>query len=42
MLHAAEITPHILKPSSKKQMAFEYVAYKFLQENLELYCIKLR
>jgi len=25
MLHATEIAPHILKPSSKKQMAFKYV-----------------
>ena len=32
MLHVTEITPHILKPSSKKQMAFMYVAYKFLQK----------
>jgi len=32
MLHATEITPHIVKPSSKKQMAFKYVAYKFLQK----------
>ena len=32
MLHATEITPHILKPSSKKQMVFKYVAYKFLQK----------
>ena len=32
MLHATDITPHILKPSSKKQMAFKYVSYKFLQK----------
>jgi len=42
MLHATEIISHILKPSSKKQMAFKFVAYKFRQKNLELYCIKLR
>ena len=41
-LYAAQITPHILKPSSKKQMDFKYVAYKFIQKKLELCCSKLR
>jgi len=29
MLHATDVSPRILKPSSKKQMDFKYVAYKF-------------
>jgi len=41
MFHAAKITPRMAKPSSKKQMAFKYVAYKSLQKKLALHCSKI-